>query len=381
MGGAFRISPFVSTGEQAMPDIIIIGAGIAGISAAAQLAGDHDVLLLEQEPVTGYHASGRSIAVFNRNYGNPVLRALNAVSAPVLEAPEGISDHSLLTLRGELLVAHDGVLADLNAHLEVAQGIEVLDAQQACDLVPILRPERIVKASIEWDTHEIDVDRMQAGYLRLFKARGGRVDTRAQVTGLSRANGVWTVDTPRGQHMAPVVVNAAGAWASGIGALAGALPIEITPLRRSVAVVPGPDGHDMRRWPLFACAAETWYAKPTPGPLLISPAEEDPVPAGDAWADDMVLAEGLFRYEQNVDHAIRRIESNWAGLRSFAPDRAPVVGFDPQAEGFFWLAGQGGYGFQTAPALSQLAADLLSDRTPVLPGDIIAALAPGRFVG
>jgi D-arginine dehydrogenase len=189
------------------------------------------------------------------------------------------------------------------------------------------------------------------------------------------------VATAAGAFEAPVIVNAAGAWADTVAQLAGVATLGLTPLRRSAAILPAPEGRDVSSWPAVCSMSETWYAKPEAGKLMVSPADEDPVEPHDAWPDDMVLAEGLDRYERAVTVPVTRVERSWAGLRTFAPDRTPVVGFDPAAEGFFWLAGQGGYGIQTAPALSRLAGALLTggDGTRVLAADVVSALAPGRL--
>ncbi|MDE4134848.1 FAD-dependent oxidoreductase [Phaeobacter sp. QD34_3] len=362
-------------------DAIVIGGGIAGISAAAELARDMSVLVLEAEPQIGYHATGRSAAIFIRNYGNETLRALNAASALVLEAPEGITDRSLLSPRGEMLVADESELPALEDYATGATGLEQLTAQQAVELVPILRPERIAAAVIEWDAQDIDVDRMLAGYASALKRRGGQIVTKARIDTLTRMGGAWHVTVGTDSFNAPIVINAAGAWASDVGRMAGAMPIAISPLRRSAAILPAPDGYDPTRWPLFASAAEDWYAKPEAGKLMVSPADEDPVDPHDAWVDDMVLAEGLYRFEQAVTVPVTRVESSWAGLRSFAPDRSPVVGFDPLAEGFFWLAGQGGYGVQTAPALAALTAALCRGVAPAIGETITRAVSPQRFAG
>ncbi len=362
-------------------DVIVIGGGIAGISAAAELAETASVLVLESEPQLGYHSTGRSAAIFIRNYGNATLRQLNAASAPLLEEPEGVSDHSLLSPRGELIVASEEELPDLEAYAQGSSGLERLSAEQAVDLVPILRSDRIAGAVIEWDAQDIDVDRMLSGYARLLRERGGRIETGVAVDGLERRDGVWRVTTGSKRHEAPVVINAAGAWAGAVGAMAGGIRTGLQPLRRSAAILPAPTGYDLRHWPLFASAAETWYAKPEAGKLMVSPADEDPVDPHDAWADDMVLAEGLYRFEQAVNVPVTRVEHSWAGLRTFAPDRTPVVGPDPQAEGFFWLAGQGGYGVQTAPALARLTAALVSGRNAALSRSCVDALFPGRFQG
>ncbi|MBU0584783.1 MAG: FAD-binding oxidoreductase [Alphaproteobacteria bacterium] len=361
-------------------DILVIGGGMAGISAAALMAADASVTVLEAEANVGHHSTGRSAAIFIRNYGSPVLRKLNAASAPFLSAPDGVSDSSLLSPRGEMLVAAPDELEALAGYLEGSTGIEQLTPDQAVELVPILRRDRLAAAAIEWDAQDIDVDRMLQGFLRLLRKRGGEVVNGARTGALTRANGVWTATTDKGAYSAPIVVNAAGGWADKLAALADAPQVGLRPLRRSAALLPAPDGHDVTRWPLFASASERWYAKPEAGLLMVSPCDEDPVEPHDVWADDMVLAEGLDRYEQAVTVPVTHVLKNWAGMRSFVADRNPVVGFAPGAQGFFWLAGQGGYGIQASPALARLAADLCLGRTPDLPAETVAALDPGREI-
>lgn len=359
-------------------DIIVIGGGIAGISAAAEIAAGAQVIVLETEAQIGYHATGRSAAIFIRNYGNAVLRALNEAAYPVFLNPDKIADGTLLSPRGLLQTADPGEMPELEAYIAGSSGIDRLGAAEACALVPILRPEKIAEAIYEPDAQAIDVDLLLQGYARLLKSRGGEVMTGAQVTGL-RHDGAWQVMTSQGEFTAPVVVNAAGAWADQIAQMAGLPALGLTPMRRSAAIIPAPDGHDVEHWPLFGSVSETWYAKPEAGKLMVSPADEDPVEAQDAWADDMVLAEGLHRYEQAVNVPVTRVEHSWAGLRTFAPDRTPVVGRDSRNSGFFWLAGQGGYGVQTAPAMARLAAALLLDQRPALAPETINALRADRF--
>lgn len=361
-------------------DFIVIGGGIAGISAAAHLAQHGSVVVLEAEAQHGYHSTGRSAAIFVRNYGNVTLRALNAASAPVLEQPEGISDSSLLSPRGEVMVATEEELPAFEDYMAGSDGLERLTAQQVGELIPMMQVDRIAGAMIEWDAQDIDVDRMLSGYLRLMRARGGRLVTKARVAQMARAGGVWTVTAGEESYQAPIVVNAAGGWAAGVGQMAGAVPISLTPCRRSAAIIPGPEGADVMTWPMVCAASETWYAKPEAGKLMVSPADEDPVEPHDLWADDMVLAEGLYRFEQMVTLEVTRVEHSWAGMRTFAADRTPVVGFDPAAEGLFWLAGQGGYGVQTAPALAALTEALVIGSDPGLAAPILSALAPERFL-
>lgn len=359
-------------------DILVIGGGMAGVSAAARVAGDASVTVLESEERPGYHSTGRSAAIFILNYGKPALRALNALAQPFLVAPDEIGERSLLSPRGQLLIATADELEAFAAYLEGSSGLNRISVADAVAMVPILRPERIAEAAYEDEAQDIDVDRMLQGFARLLRRRGGKVVTKAPVNGLSRRDGIWCVETPQGTFEAPVLVNAAGGWADTVGALAGAAPRGLRPLRRSAALIPAPPGHDVTRWPMIASAGETWYAKPDAGKLMISPADEDPVDPHDVWPDDMVLAEGLARYEEAVTVPVTRVERSWAGMRTFAPDRVPVVGFDSAVEGFFWLAGQGGYGIQTAPALSQLAADLILGRSPDLAPWLIEAVSPGR---
>ncbi|MGO4916958.1 NAD(P)/FAD-dependent oxidoreductase [Pseudogemmobacter sp. W21_MBD1_M6] len=359
-------------------DVLVIGGGIAGISVAARIAADATVTVLEGEPVIGHHSTGRSAAIFIRNYGNATLRALNAASVRFLMQPDGIADSSLLSPRGEMLVATEEELGDLEAYIEGGEGLERLTAAEAVEIVPILRKDAIAGAVIEWDAQDIDVDRMLQGFARHLRSKGGQIVTGARVTSITRQDGGWRVKTDTQDYFAPVLINAAGGWADRIAALAGVVPVGIRALRRSAALIPAPDGHDISRWPLFASASEQWYAKPEAGKLMISPADEDEVEPHDVWADDMVLAEGLHRYEQAVTVPVTRVEHSWAGMRSFVADRTPVAGFSPDADGFLWLAGQGGYGVQTAPALSQLVADLCLGRTPSLNRDVVDALAASR---
>ncbi len=357
-------------------DILVIGGGMAGISAAARMADTARVIVLEAEASIGYHSTGRSAAAFIVNYGSPLLRVLNRASEAFFHDPQLLGETSLLTGRGELMVARDEDLPALDAYLDGARGIERLDAAQAVALVPILRADRIAAAAYEPAAYDIDVDRMLQGFARLLRARGGRIVPQAQVTALSHQGGVWIATTAQGPFQAPVVVNAAGGWADKLAAMAGVATVGLRPLRRSAAIIPAPGGHDVTRWPLFTGASEDWYAKPEAGKLMVSPADEDPVEPHDVWADDMVIAEGLERYSQMVITPVTRVDHTWAGMRSFVADRNPVVGFAPDADGFLWLAGQGGYGIQTAPALSQLAADLCLGRTSELSEGIVASLAP-----
>jgi len=358
-------------------DVVVIGGGIAGISAAAEIAAEARVVVLERERQTGYHTTGRSAAMYIAGYGNAVIRALNARSRPAFEhADPAFWPEPLLSRRGMVMLGRPGQEALVAA--EAGSGGTMIDAATACGLVPILDPDTIACGFHDPEAADIDVDLLLQGFAKLLRRRGGRIETDAEAGAIARDGGLWRVTTRAGAVAAPLLVNAAGAWADVVAGRAGVAALGLQPLRRSAAILPPPAGHDIARWPMFGGIAEDWYAKPTGGRLLVSPADEDPVPPQDAWPDDMVIAEGLARFEAMTRVAVTRVERTWAGLRSFLPDRTPAAGFDPVAPGFLWLAGQGGYGIQTAPALARLAADLVLGRTPALSPSVIARLEPGR---
>lgn len=358
-------------------DILIIGGGMAGISAAARLAPHARVIVLEAEARPAYHSTGRSAAVYIRNYGNATLRALNAAAWPDFQDWQALADGPILTPRGVLTVAGEAELAELAEYEAGSSGLVTLTGAEAVEAFPLLDPARVVRALLEPEASDIDVDRLLQGFLKLLRDAGGKVVTDARVSALEHS-GVWRAETPVGSFEAPLVVNAAGAWADHVAGLAGIAPIGLQPYRRSIAVVPLIQ--DSSRWPVTASAHEDWYAKPETGRLLISPADEDPVEPHDVWADDLVVAEGIARAEAWLDFEVTRVERTWAGLRTFAPDRTLVAGFEPEAEGFFWLAGQGGYGIQTAPAMSRIAAALVQGEAPEIVGpEVVTALSPARF--
>jgi D-arginine dehydrogenase len=350
--------------------IIVIGGGIAGVSAAATLSEHGDVTLLEAEDALGYHASGRSAAMFEENYGNAAVRALNRASKPAHESA------GVLSPRGILMVA----LAEEAMAFErdcVDMGMTEISMTEARARVPILSP-KVVRAAIHEEAMDVDTDRLLQSFARKARANGARLVTGTRVSSISRDT-QWVVQSGSEGFRADVLVNAGGAWADGIAAMAGVRKVGLQPFRRSIARLPAPGGHDVRDWPMLFGPGENWYAKPDAGGWIVSPAEEDPVEPMDAWADDMVLAEGLARYERHVTEPVTRVETNWAGLRTFAPDRSLVVGAEPGAPGFFWLAGQGGYGFQTAPAAADLLAALVTGGDPEVPGEVVTALSPARF--
>ena len=357
-----------------MIDFLVIGGGIAGLSVAARLSALGSVTLLERESALGTHTSGRSAAMFEETYGAPSVVALNRASKAYLQSANG----GVLSPRGLLLVG-TAKTADLFAADRTRMEMTPVSMDQAIAMVPVLNPDVVDRAAFHEGGLDIDTDRLLQGFARAIRVGGGQIVTGAGVTAMRRTAGGWEATTPTQTYDAAHIVNAAGAWADGVAQLAGIAPVGLTPLRRSMARIPAPAGHDVSRWPMFFGPGEAWYAKPDAGALIVSPAEEDPTHPHDAFADDMVLAEGLARYEAHVTEPVTRLLASWAGLRTFAPDRQLVLGFAPQDPAFIWCAGQGGYGFQTAPAASQLIADLVAGRVPVVDADVVAAISPGRF--
>jgi D-arginine dehydrogenase len=356
-----------------MQDFLIIGGGIAGISAAARLARHGSVTVLEGENALAHHASGRSAALYEPHYGPPPVVELSLASGPYFRGAANV-----LSPRGMMVLAG---AADRGIFERDADGMQLThitpDAAKA--MVPIINTSVVryaAHASHAWD---IDTDLLLQGFAREARSHGAQIVTGARVTAIARIAGGWRVTTATGDYSAKVLVNACGAWVDQIAEMAGIKPVGFTPMRRSMARIPAPGRHNVSTWPMMFSAGEAWYAKPDAGALIVSPAEEDAMAPHDAWADDMVLAEGLARFEEMMTEPVTRLLSNWAGLRTFSPDRVPVIGADAADPSFFWLAGQGGYGFQSSPAASQLAADLIIGATSGLSASLIAALSPGRF--
>lgn len=350
-------------------DIIVIGGGIAGASAAAEIAADCavSVLLLEMESQPGYHATGRSAAMFEPAEGPPLVRALTRASEGFLAAPPaGFCEASLLSPRGVLMLGFPGDEALLAA--AKAAGYNEVDAGFARSKLPILKTDGAIAVLWDGSAKDIDVDALHAGRLRALRRAGGVIITDAAVDGGARVGGIWRLRTRAGDFEAPIVVVAAGAWSDNVARACGVRPVGLQPKRRSAAIIAVPAGMEVQNWPEVLPADVSFYCKPMGGKLMLSPAEEDPVEPHDAWADDLRLAEAAERLEAMLDTRVQRLERSWGGLRTFAPDGLPVVGFDPEAEGLFWLAGQGGYGIQTSPALARVAAALVTGRE--IPDDI-----------
>jgi len=348
-------------------DVLVIGAGIAGASLAYALSEAATVIVVERESQPGVHSTGRSAALFMESYGPPQVRALTRASRAFLEHPPmGFCERPILSPRGAMLVASESQLGDLDEHWGVLRTISAaarrLDRQAACELVPVLRPERVAAAVHEPDAADIDVDVLHQGYLRGLRRHGGRVHCNAEVRSLERRDGVWRVAAGDGEFEAPIVVNAAGAWCDEIARLAGAAPIGLVPKRRSAFVFDPPADRASGGWPLFGAIDETWYVKPDAGQLLGSPANADPVAAHDVQPEALDIAIAIDRIQAMTALTIARPRRTWAGLRSFVADGELVGGFDAHCEGFFWLAGQGGYGIQTSAAMGAACAAIVEGR-------------------
>ena len=345
-------------------DCIVIGAGIAGAAAGFFLAPHLKVLLVEQEAQPGFHSTGRSAALFMESYGTAQVRALTMASRAFFEQPpEGFTEHPLLGARGAMMVASHGQEAPLQEHWAVLQPISprgrLLDAAQTCALVPVLRREQVIGAVHEPDASDMDVHAIHQGFLRGIRRAGGALLADAPVTSLRREGGLWQVRAGTHALEAPLLINAAGAWADAVGQLAGARPIGLVPKRHSAFIFAPPEGVASVAWPLTAGVEEDWYFKPDAGMLLGSPANADPVPPHDVQPEELDIATAIARIERMTTLAIRRPTRTWAGLRSFVADGDLVGGADPELPGFFWSAAQGGYGIQTSPAMGQSVAALV----------------------
>ena len=369
-------------------DIVIIGGGIAGAAAGFALAPDRRVILLERETQPGYHSTGRSAALFTEAYGNSAIRALTIASRAFFMAPPpGFAEHKLLTPRGVMMIGRaeqkerfELAFAEARRHVK---SVARLTRDEALARLPVMRRDYVADAFVEPEAMDIDVHAVHRGYLRGMTAKGGRIVTDAEVTGLSRDGAGWRIATRAGDFAAPVVVNAAGAWCDEVAKLAGIAPIGLVPKRRTAITFDPPQGQAIHDWPSMIDVDEQFYFKPDAGRILASPADETPMPPCDVQPDELDIAILVDRLEQATTLQVKRIASKWAGLRSFVADKTLVAGFERDAPGFFWLAGQGGYGIQTSPTMARVAASLIAGKG--LPSDVRdlgvseATLAPTRF--
>ncbi len=337
-------------------DFVIIGAGIAGASLAAELSSEARVALVDMEKQPGYHATGRSAAYFAPSYGNEIIRALTKLSAQTYQAGNENFGVPVLKPRSSLFTATREQVGAFNDMRAEQPDLTVLDQAGVRSHVPIFN-DAIYQGLLDDTGGDLDVDAILQGYLKRFRTQGGSLLTEQKVIALEfRAD--WTVRTTNDVLQSKTVINAAGAWADQIAALAELGALNITPKRRTALLVDPPEDIDISDWPLVVDMDESFYFKPDAGKLLLSPADETPTQAADVYPEEIDIATAIDRVCRVTNLEVRRVNHQWAGLRSFAPDKSPVIGFDPRAEGFFWLAGQGGYGVQTAPGVARLASQL-----------------------
>ncbi len=345
-------------------DFVVVGAGIAGASVAYWLAPHGRVVVLERESQPGYHSTGRSAALFMASYGGPQVRALSLASLPFYtEPPHGFAEQALLSPRGAMMVAPLGYASALQAHWQVLQQTsphaQQLTVEQACERVGVLRAQALEGALIEPDAADLDVHAIHQGFLRGVRRFGGEVRCNAEVVAVQRGKTGWRVQLGDATVLqARVLVNAAGAWADALAAMAGVQPIGLQPCRRTAFTFAPPTHHPVAQWPMVYSAAGDWYFKPDAGMLLASPANADPVAPHDVQPEALDVAMAMHAIEEMTTLTMHRPAHTWAGLRSFVADGGLVGGPDDAQGDFIWVAAQGGYGIQTAPAMGEACAAL-----------------------
>lgn len=345
-------------------DYLVIGAGIAGASTGYWLSAHGRVVVLEREAQPGYHSTGRSAAHYTVAYGTPQVRALTAASRAFFDnPPAGFCEHPLLSPRPEMVVDFSDDPEELRRQYESGKALvpqmRLLDAEQACSIVPVLRRDKVFGATYDPTGADIDTDALHQGYLRGIRRNQGQVLCNHEALEIRRVDGAWEVRCDAGSYRAAVLVNAAGAWCDAIAGLAGVRPLGLQPKRRSAFIFAPPPGIDCHDWPMLVSLDESFYLKPDAGMLLGSPANADPVEAHDVQPEQLDIATGMYLIEEATTLTIRRPEHTWAGLRSFVADGDLVAGYAADAEGFFWVAAQGGYGIQTSAAMGEASAALI----------------------
>ena len=353
-------------------DVVIVGGGIAGASVGSHIAHRRRTLIIEAEQYCGYHSTGRSAAFWLESYGGPTVALLTAASHDLLhDPPAGFADHSLLHRRGALHVSRDGW-----PELPAEVGHRSVERSELEQLIPGIRPEWRY-AMLEPGCADIDVAALHSGYLRQFRRLGGKISTRARLVSARFASGQWAVSLENGSTLtASVLVDAAGAWADPVAEACGVRLLGIKPKRRTMVQLRIAQS-GLRDLPLVNDSAGTFYFKgESDSSVWLSPHDEIDTDPCDTAPEGIDIATAIDRFEGVVDWRVERVERSWAGLRSFAPDRLPVYGFDPDAPGFFWAAGQGGFGIQSAPAGAALAASMLLG---VAPEQMVAHIDPALY--
>ena len=349
-------------------DFVVVGAGIAGASAAYFLADHGSVMLFEMERTPGHHSTGRSAALYTECDGPAVIRHITLASREFLtDPPDGFSPDPILHDRGVMFVALEENASKVSSFYteqrSIVDSVERLTPQEAARLCPVVRPETIAGGVLEPDAKDIDVHALHGGFLRGLRAKGGHIATASPVVGLATRRQGWTVTTPQHTVDAGVVVNAAGAWCDEVADLAGIAPIGLQPKRRTAFTFSPPAEMDHSSWPMVVEFDHDFYFRPEGPHLLGSPGDQTPVLPQDIRHDELDVAIAIDRIQRVTTMEITHVRSAWAGLRSFVPDNIPAVGFEPDSSAFFWLAGQGGYGIMTSPALGMATAGLITDGT------------------
>ena len=365
------------------PDIVVIGGGIAGLSAAAALSENARVTVLEAEEQIGFHSSGRSATMLHYALGDRLVRALTFASRPFFDnPPEGFTDAPLGHLKPLLVHARDDERAALDAlHADLSHfaKLDRLDAAEVQALCPLLKDDAR-HGIADFNAIRLDPHALLQGNLRQLRAGRGELHTGARVARIEREGSAWTVTSEKGErYSGPILVNAAGSWADRVASLAGAQPLNLEPRRRTIITFDAPPGADLEHLPFAKTVGEELYFAPESGRLFASPMDEVPSEPMDAQPDELEVALAAYRMEERTTVKVGHIRSKWAGLRTFTRDRHPAVGFAPDAPGFFWLAGQGGFGLQTSPVMAAIAASLIAGTAWPVNDVGPEQLSPGRF--
>ena len=365
-----------------IPDILIIGGGIAGLSAATALSKQARVTVLEAEEQIGFHSSGRSATMLHYALGDRLVRALTLASRPFFDNPPeefGSLGHPMPVLIHAREDEREA-LDVLEAELSLFAQLERLDTRGVHELCPLLKEDALYGIA-DRNGIRLDPHALLQGNLRQVRSRGGAVHTGQRVASIARSGGIWAVRSDKGETFsAPILVNAAGSWADEVAGLAGVQPLRLAPKRRTIITFDAPPGTELDGLPFAKTVGDELYFAPESGRLFASPMDEVPSDPCDAQPDEFEVALAAYRMEERTTVKVDRIHSRWAGLRTFTPDRHPAAGFAPDAEGFFWLAGQGGFGLQTSPVMASITASLITNQ-PWPVSDVGADdLDPGRFV-